>query len=83
MILLLALACTPTLRAIDDDGDGWPATDDCNDADAAVFPFAPEACGEDRDCDLPAPGGPTGTITVLFPRSASVSSASGFTVIWR
>jgi hypothetical protein len=36
----------------DRDRDGHPAPQDCNDADATVFPGAPEACDEkDNDCD--------------------------------
>ena len=36
----------------DEDGDGVAADDDCDDADAAVFPDAPELCnGVDDDCD--------------------------------
>lgn len=35
------------------DGDGWNAGADCNDDNAAVFPGAPEQCGNglDDDCD--------------------------------
>ena len=36
----------------DADGDGVPASEDCDDTDAAVYPGAPEACdGKDNDCD--------------------------------
>lgn len=38
--------------AYDGDGDGWCAQDECDDAEAAVFPGAPEICnGSDDDCD--------------------------------
>jgi hypothetical protein len=37
---------------VDADGDGVPAADDCDDADASVGPGAAEACdGVDNDCD--------------------------------
>lgn len=37
---------------VDEDQDGSAAVDDCNDADPAVFPDAPERCnGIDDDCD--------------------------------
>ena len=36
----------------DTDGDGWAPPADCNDANAAVYPGAPEPCdGLDNDCD--------------------------------
>jgi hypothetical protein len=36
----------------DGDGDGTPASEDCDDADPAVFPGASEVCdGRDGDCD--------------------------------
>jgi hypothetical protein len=40
-------------EAVDNDGDGYTvAQGDCNDADASVFPDAPETCGDgiDQDC---------------------------------
>ena len=37
---------------IDEDGDGSPAGEDCNDGDADVYPGASEVCdGVDQDCD--------------------------------
>lgn len=63
LLLLLLAACTDvpdtgggkkpdTAGHLDGDGDGAPANDDCDDANAAVFPGAPELCnGLDDDCD--------------------------------
>ena len=37
---------------VDDDGDGAPAGEDCDDSDAAVYPGAAELCDTlDNDCD--------------------------------
>jgi len=37
---------------IDADGDGWPAGEDCDEADANIHPGASEVCdGADNDCD--------------------------------
>ncbi len=62
-LLLLLTACQPDpddtapvadtgeAPAADADGDGY-GDDDCDDADAAVNPYAPEICdGQDNDCD--------------------------------
>ena len=41
-----------TETALDEDGDGFPADEDCNDGQAAVNPGATEICdGVDNDCD--------------------------------
>ena len=39
---------------VDDDGDGFPAAKDCNDADPAVNPGQSEICGNgvDDNCNL-------------------------------
>ena len=60
-LVVLALACrTPAKSAdtaglsaaMDADGDGFAAEDDCDDGDASVNPDAAEACnGLDDDCD--------------------------------
>ncbi len=52
---LLAIAlfgCRPEVaEPVDADGDGFFESDDCNDADAAIFPTAPELCnGVDDNC---------------------------------
>ena len=37
----------------DDDGDGWPLDEDCDDGSADIHPEAEEICddGVDNDCD--------------------------------
>ncbi len=60
--LLVLVACkkddkdedtdTGDTAAVDADADGSPATEDCDDADATVYPGAPESCDtKDNDCD--------------------------------
>ena len=52
--LWLACACTPELEdtAIDEDGDGYAAAEDCDDEDPLVHRHADEVCnGIDDDCD--------------------------------
>jgi len=37
---------------VDEDNDGYPSTEDCDDGDSSVNPGAPETCdGKDNDCD--------------------------------
>jgi hypothetical protein len=51
LALLAAVACGPSAER-DDDGDGFPRPDDCDDRDPLVNPDAPEACNaQDDDCD--------------------------------
>jgi len=48
----LALAGCGGYAAVDRDADGFPEADDCDDANAAVYPGAPEICdGLDNDCN--------------------------------
>ncbi|MCB9793119.1 MAG: FG-GAP repeat protein [Alphaproteobacteria bacterium] len=66
LVTLLAVACEGTSDKVapgddpgvdsaveDGDGDGFPADQDCDDGDAAVYPGAVEDCGDgvDDDCD--------------------------------
>ena len=60
LALLGATACLPALdspdtgtpAAVDEDGDGYTADEDCDDQDADVHPGASEICNElDDDCD--------------------------------
>ncbi len=46
------LAARGAYCAVDADGDGVTSATDCNDANASIYPGAPEACdGIDQDCD--------------------------------
>ena len=49
---------------VDADGDGFIADADCDDTDAAVYPGAPDVCGDDRSTDC-ARSSDDGLITVL------------------
>ena len=68
LVSLAVLACGPTRPSdddgddgddgddapdVDNDGDGYPASSDCNDDNAAINPGVAEACedGVDNDCD--------------------------------
>ncbi len=51
--LSIALSGTGYEPMVDQDQDGFPAGEDCNDQDPAVYPGALEVCdGLDNDCDL-------------------------------
>jgi hypothetical protein len=54
--LLILSACdapdNPDPGTVDQDGDGSPVSEDCNDADPRVFPGNPEVCdGVDNNCN--------------------------------
>jgi len=62
LLSLLALGCPDgnkdpdtkdtASEGVDDDGDGYLATEDCDDTNPAVFPGAEEICDDvDNDCD--------------------------------
>jgi len=55
----------------DQDGDGVPAGDDCDDANPAAFPGAVEVCndGVDNDCDALVDEGCGGSSCSLLPQS--------------
>jgi hypothetical protein len=50
---LKLLVVSGEIGKTDADGDGFPAGIDCNDADKAIYPGAPDACGDgvDQNCD--------------------------------
>ena len=50
--LILMLAMIGCNKPKDEDGDGFASDEDCNDADAAIFPGAEDICDSiDNDCD--------------------------------
>lgn len=57
--LSLSLACSPLLvscvatsNSLDEDGDGYIASSDCDDTNASAYPGAEELCNTiDDDCD--------------------------------
>ncbi len=57
LFVLLASALLAGCPEVDADGDGAPASEDCDDTNAAVFPGAAEVCdnGIDENCDEVAP----------------------------
>ncbi|MEZ4317750.1 MAG: putative metal-binding motif-containing protein [Myxococcota bacterium] len=64
--------------ASDGDGDGVPGCVDCNDADATVFPGAPDECnGIDEDCNGVLDDSPTGA----GPSSLQAGVCAGSTLV--
>ncbi len=56
-VLIALIGCNNRIKedqplTADADGDGWAASDDCDDNDPSVYPLADEFCnGVDDDCD--------------------------------
>jgi hypothetical protein len=60
VVLATLFGCTEAAPFADADGDGASEAVDCDDADAAVWPGAPELCDDlDNDCDGVADEDPT------------------------
>jgi hypothetical protein len=75
VIWFLLLACGA--EPVDADGDGWPASEDCDEHDASVHPRAQEVCGNDRDDDCDLTGAGCGLFGPLDPEDATVYEAAG------
>jgi hypothetical protein len=63
LLALFAAACTkdePATEVVDEDEDGWAASEDCNDGAPSIHPGATELCdGLDQDCDGSSEDEPT------------------------
>jgi hypothetical protein len=61
--------------ALDQDQDGAPCGQDCDDHDPLRFPGNPEVCGDglDQDCSLIADDGPECVTCTLFPGAAGAT----------
>ncbi|KAL7567124.1 hypothetical protein ACA910_009451 [Epithemia clementina (nom. ined.)] len=44
-----SLSPSPSAPLVDEDGDGFPAPDDCDDTDASIHQDQPEICGDGKD----------------------------------
>ena len=69
----------PDTVVVDSDGDGFEASEDCDDTDAAVHPGATEACnGRDDDCDGTVDGDTASCGTGLVCRDGVCGCVDGF-----
>ena len=73
LLALIALLLLPAVAlAQDNDGDGVPAGQDCDDNDAANYPGNAEACdGQDNDCNGAADFGSGGGVSDTWTQSTS------------
>ncbi len=64
---LVLLAACGTDFGVDEDGDGFPTSVDCDDTTAEIFPGADEACdGVDNNCDGRIDAGATQGLTTFY-----------------
>jgi hypothetical protein len=67
---------------IDEDGDVWPAGEDCDDQDPDVHPSALEICdGYDNDCDLAVDEGTPGMRTWYYDEDSDGYGAQELSLI--
>ena len=65
LLALLLVGCEIDSEVVDADADGWTLEQDCNDAEASIYPGAEERCdGLDNDCDDAVDNDATDTTTL-------------------